>query len=326
MTADAGLGEELSGFSTPQLFKQQFDSFVGGSENGFAGVGAVVGAEEATLVAAQRTFRRQGLLLENIKGDGVQLAILECLDERLLLDERPAPHIDEARAGFEQRKGVAVDHVVAGRRERAGEHDKIGFAEALGPRRVFHRQGGIGLVKGIVGDDAHTEGKKLASGGAAYVSESREGDCFSREREARGLWPRARTHAAIDDMQLAGQTEQVAQRDIGDLLAEHAGCVFHLIAAGFGASEIHIVRADAPFHCGLKPARAPGSENFRRGGVIPDDPAIVLRDEFQQFRNGEGLREAWAENGGPAFVKFGFEQRDGADHGRAGAEDGKHAE
>ena len=80
MTADAGLGEELSGFSTPQLFKQQFDSFVGGSENGFAGVGAVVGAEEAALVTAQEAFRREGLLLENIECSGVQVAALERFD------------------------------------------------------------------------------------------------------------------------------------------------------------------------------------------------------------------------------------------------------
>ena len=77
-----------------------------------------------------------GLALVDVQARARQRPRLKCLDERGLVDDRPARRVDEKRARAHQRQRPRVDQVACGRRERAVERDHVRHPQQLVERQV----------------------------------------------------------------------------------------------------------------------------------------------------------------------------------------------
>ena len=93
------------------------DRDLGGGLDRVAGIGAVVGAEDAAREAAQRGVGGQRFLFHDVQRGTVDLATAQPVDQGGLVDQRSAGDVDDPHAGLGPRKGVGVEHVPAAGRQ-----------------------------------------------------------------------------------------------------------------------------------------------------------------------------------------------------------------
>ena len=121
---------------------------------------------------------------EDVESGAGELAGLECLDERLLVDQRPAGGIDDACAVLHLRDRLAVDHPARLVGERRMEREEV--------RRREHLVLGLGVVDAevaeavvgderVVGDDRHPEADRAPRDLLADPAEAEDAERLALE-------------------------------------------------------------------------------------------------------------------------------------------------
>ena len=180
------------------------------------------------------------------------------VDERGLVDERPARGVDEQRAGTQQREVLRVDQAARLGRHGQVQADDVGHRERrLDRRRMLGSQLGhaLGRHERVVGDGAHAqrarpEGHEPADAAEAEQRERLVGELDAREALA---LPGAVAQRALGGAHVARQRQQQRERVLGRRDDVGLRGVADDDARGRRRVHVHVVDADAraPDHAQL---------------------------------------------------------------------------
>ena len=122
--------------------------------------------------------RRQRLRLRHVKTSATELAVDQCVGERLRINQRTAPNIDDDRRVLHLLNPISVHHVAGLLRQR-GKQDKVivigpdlvGILHGNGPVRTVHR-----VARAVHGGDLHTERLQEADQGFTDTTSTNQGE------------------------------------------------------------------------------------------------------------------------------------------------------
>ena len=121
--------------------------------------GPQVGRHDHARHAEERALGH-GLLREDVDAGAAEVAALERLDQRLLVDHVPAGRVDHARAGLHGREGLAPHEPARlGRRGQVQADEVADPVEVLGRRRHLHAELAVAGLRHerVVGHHPHAE-------------------------------------------------------------------------------------------------------------------------------------------------------------------------
>ena len=190
------------------------------------------------------------LLLEDVERGAADLARLDRVGERGLVDEIAARGVDDADAfACARASRSALTRLARLRRRRHVQRHVVGAREQVVERDELHAEVGRDLLgdERIVGDDPHAERRGAARDFLADAAQAGEAERLVAHffAEELLLLPLALLHRGVGRGKVAGERQHERHREFGDADAVGAGRVHDDDAAGAGGGDVHVVDAGA---------------------------------------------------------------------------------
>ena len=228
----------------------------------------------------------QGLDLEHVERSSRKPATLEGVDQVRLQDDRAPRHVHQVGVRAYQGEAVGVDQMERLRCQRAGQDDEPARRQELVEVDHGHTRR-CSVDEGVESDDVHVEtlstpGDLTADRTEAHDPEPRAGECYSLH-----LGPLAASNGGVHRDVASREVQDVAERRVGDFVAEDARGVANghpVLSGGFVIDGVH--------------ADPPADHRLEFGGpveeltvelVVAGDDAHQARAVFEQFGGGELL-------------------------------------
>lgn len=197
------------------------------------------------------------LVLEDVEPGAGDLAAAQRLDERGLVDDRPAGRVDEVGAGFHRAQRLGVDEVMrrpglTGGDERAVQRDDVcgcqEFGQLEASRAELGRSVGGHVARARV-DDVHPEGPgapghRDADPAGADDAERLAAQVHAEQVEHAPLPRGAGPDDALALAEAARRHEHEPEGGVGGRVGEHAGGVRRDDAAPGARGDVDVVVAD----------------------------------------------------------------------------------
>ena len=175
--------------------------------------------EHHLLAGAQRRVLRQRLGGEGVEAGAGEVAVIDQLQQRVLVDQATARGVDHVGAFLHLRQLLGAEDVggFLGARDVQGDDVGPGQQGVEVHQRDGTLGGGVRRQEGVVGGDLHADAARLACHGATDAAEADHAEALALEFEAgeAALRPLAGLHAGVGGRHVAGQREQQGQRLLG---------------------------------------------------------------------------------------------------------------
>ena len=236
---------------------------------------------------AERQVVRGRFLLVNVQRRAADLAALQRLEQRGLIDQAAARAVDDAHALLALGQRRRVENLVRLGRQRHVHGDEIGARQEVGQIvRQLHLQAARAALHeiGIVGDDVHPERNRAPRDFAADAAHADDAQRLAVQLGSleRFAVPLARHHGGVRLRNLARQREQQREGVLrgGDRVS--ARRVHDHDAALGRRGHIDVVHAHARAADDLQPLRR-GERLGRHLGLAADDERVEVGDVRDQF-------------------------------------------
>ena len=234
----------------------------------------------------QQRARFRRLLGEDVQGHAAQPARLQPGQQRGLVHQLAAGHVDDAGAGLDVLDLPRAQHAPGALGERGVQGDKVGLGQQVVQRQQLDADA-AGIVRGdegVVANQAHAEGLRAAGDLGADPAQAADAEGLFAHLDAHegAAAPLAGFQGRVRAGDVAGHGQHQRQRVLGGGHGVARGGVDHGDAGARGRVQVDVVHPDASAGNDLQVGSSLDDLTVDLG-LAADHQGLIASDGLQQL-------------------------------------------